>query len=171
MTVQIFNLEIPQNNNIQIIKLLAHHHWFRGVENNVNHLDELEKGVNRGFTVMTYNSDTNDLINLNTPLNVFANLIWQMTMAKLNCKGQLQRFFWNFYTTNNVTSFHKDMENNDFYSIIYNLHTTDGGTNIENKFYGDQESQVKIFNSNTLHKGIPPKQNKFRMNLNIVFKK
>jgi hypothetical protein len=171
MKVKILNLNIPTNNNIQIIKLLTNHHWFLGHENHINHLLEIEKGINRGLTVMTYNAETNDLINLNTPLNVFANLIWQMTMDKINWKGELQRFFWNFYTTDNISSFHKDMRDNDFYSIIYNLHTTDGGTNINNKFYKDNESQVKIFNSTTLHKGIQPKQDKFRMNLNIVFKK
>ena len=42
------------------------------------------------------------------------------------------------YFPRNHTDFHKDEYTDDFLSILYNPHTTDGGTFINNKFYVDK---------------------------------
>ena len=170
MSVKIFDLNIPKNTNLQIIELLANHHWFKGQDNKENRLHDLNQGINRGLSVETYHCHYPDTQDLNTPLNLFANLIYQMTLKKLEINGVLFRFYWNLYTPGDTTNLHTDMDNNNFYSIIYNLHTTDGFTLIDGQKYEDLESHVKVFNSNLLHKGSAPKNSKFRMNLNIVFK-
>ena len=169
MSVRIFNLNIPKNTNLQVIELLANHHWFKGFDNQQHRLDDLSQGIHRGFTVETYHCRDPHNQDKNSPLNLFANLIYQMTLKHLKINGVLNRFFWNLYVPGDTTDLHKDMDNNNFYSIIYNLHTTDGFTLIDGQKYEDLESHVKVFNSNLLHKGYAPKNSKFRMNLNIVF--
>ena len=68
---------------------------------------------------------------------------------------------------------HIDYEGEDedkFYTLIYNFHTTDGGTEIDGIKYPDKMGQAKVFQNNTLHKAIPCVNDKIRFNLNIIFK-
>ena len=65
---------------------------------------------------------------------------------------------------------HRDTPDQNFKSILYNLHTTDGGIKIENDFYSDKMGQAKIFNSNLIHQGFGPTNDNVRFNLNIMFK-
>ena len=55
-----------------------------------------------------------------------------------------------------------------FISAVYNLHTNDGGTQIENQFVESKESQVVLFKSEKKHKAISSKTSNFRLSLNIV---
>ena len=59
------------------------------------------------------------------------------------------------------------METHDI-SILYNFHTTDGGTSILGVKYDDVASQAKIFKSEWLHSSYPTVKDKGRVSLNIV---
>ena len=60
------------------------------------------------------------------------------------------------------------MENENFFSILYSLHTTDGGIQIEDIFYKDEMGEAKVFKSNIIHKGVGPKEIKSRFNFNAI---
>ena len=102
-------------------------------------------------------------------MNLFANLIYETALQRLEISGELHRFFWNLYVPGDISQLHLDINQDNYYSIIYNLQTTDGGTVINGHKYADKESQIKIFKSNIPHKGLGPIKFNFRMNLNIVF--
>lgn len=79
---------------------------------------------------------------------------------------------WNWYNRNSVTKFHEDMEEDNCYSIAYNLHTNDGGTefkiNDKIQFYPSIEGEALFFPSKLLHRGIAPKTTPHRFMLNIT---
>jgi len=79
------------------------------------------------------------------------------------------RFNWNYYNKSSTGTFHTDSEKPNSYSILYSIHDTDGGVQVADSFYKDVEGQAKLFSSCTQHKGIGPKDNLLRFNLNIVF--
>ncbi len=172
MDVQIIDLNIPKNINKQISTLLANHHWYKGYDLELNEnsrYNDLKQGIRRGFSVETFNGA--NPININTSLNLFANLVYETTLEKLQISGEIFRFYWNLCLPGDIFDLHTDVDKINHYSIIYNLQTTDGGTIINGHKYQDKESQVKLFQSNILHKGVSPINSQFRMNLNIVFKK
>ena len=77
------------------------------------------------------------------------------------------------YLPGQETNKHVDNDFDNSYSAIYNLNTTDGGILIGDQFYKDEESELKLFKSNTLHKGVGPnpKTSTVRFNLNFIFLK
>jgi len=75
----------------------------------------------------------------------------------------------------NKNNVHIDDDNEDFFTILYYVITSDGNTVIYNEDTSSIEvSPIKgnyvIFPSNTLHKPNPPVVNKKRIVINIVFK-
>ena len=68
--------------------------------------------------------------------------------------------------------FHEDDLQDNKFSIIYNLHDNDGGTefrlNDEIKFIQSEESKAIVFPSKIEHRGIAPKNNINRFALNMV---
>lgn len=104
-------------------------------------------------------------------LNNFGDLIY------FHCKEkskkfkieQITRFYWNLYSRSSKCIWHTDERGiNEFVSIIYNLHDNDGGTEFESGFIKSKEGEAIIFPSNLPHKGVGPKEYKWRLNLNIV---
>ena len=67
--------------------------------------------------------------------------------------------------------FKYDLQDNKF-SIIYNLHDNDGGTefkiNNEVKFYKSEESTALLFPSKIEHRGVSPTKDLNRFSLNIL---
>ena len=82
----------------------------------------------------------------------------------------LQRVYWNYYDSSAEANFHKDEFEKGFVSVVYNLHTNDGGTEIEEEFYPSVGGQAIIFPSNVNHRGRPSKSTKHRFNLNMIVK-
>ena len=74
------------------------------------------------------------------------------------------------YLKDSEGEFHTDRPSDDYLSTLYCLNPSDGGVVIDGKFYGDIESQAKVFKSNTVHKGFGPKKDNVRFNLNVTFK-
>jgi hypothetical protein len=122
---------------------------------------------NAGFSLVTYDNVSN--INVQTDLNLYAEIIFYYIKEKLKFNiHTISRIYWNYYDNSSISNYHIDRPENNFKSIIYNLHTNDGGTYIENKFFKSNESEALIFNSNIKHKGVAPIKNKHRFNLNII---
>ena len=68
--------------------------------------------------------------------------------------------------------FHMDNHEDNRFSIIYNLHDSDGGTefkiNDKVDFHKSIESQAILFPSKLYHRGVAPKTNPNRFSLNIM---
>ena len=166
--VKIINNILPKLINLDIIKILSDKSWQVGDDHaNESKLTTIMSGKYRGFVLSTYDTETShDQI-----LNIFADIIYKKILEELNAKGHLFRVMWNMYYKDQNTNLHIDNPNDGFITIIYNLHTTDGGVQIDNKFYPDLMGQAKVFDSLILHQGFGPKKDNVRFSLNIVFKK
>jgi hypothetical protein len=79
--------------------------------------------------------------NLNTdpfdPLFLWARMITSIITWKLKIESfkNIYRIHWNYYYGDQQGIGHIDKDENNFISILYNPHTTDGGTEILGKFY------------------------------------
>ena len=86
-------------------------------------------------------------------------------------KKYLDRLYWNLYSPNAVCQWHIDMGSvGEYASVVYNLHTNDGGTEFESGKIPSKEGQAIIFSSDLKHRGLAPKNNKWRLNVNLVVK-
>ena len=103
-------------------------------------------------------------------LNFFGDYISCLIQERSNFKiKDVSRFYWNLYTPQSVCQEHMDQPDIGRYiSAVYNLHTNDGGTQVENQFVTSKESQAILFRSEKIHKGISSKTSNFRLSLNIV---
>lgn len=103
-------------------------------------------------------------------LNFFAEFIFFLIQERSKFKiKNASRFYWNLYTAQSVCREHIDESNIEkCVSAVYNFHTNDGGTQIEDKFISSKESQAVVFRSEKKHKGIAAKTSNFRLSLNIV---
>ena len=175
MVTKINNI-IPFQTNRDIIQMLINEaRWkiasdvgrFEGEKPNSNANKMLDENINNaGFSYLTFDRKFNHRIN--TTLNLYGDIIFYTIKNKLKTIQTLYRIYWNYYDTSAKTTLHKDEFEDGYYSIIYNLHTNDGGTEIDNKFYPSIEGQALIFPSNILHKGIASTESKHRFNLNMI---
>lgn len=166
----IFDNVLPVESNLKILDLIAKQEWFISRDDMTMSQFETIIAHNTGLQNITYQEgkDGSDYQDINN----HAQLILDKVSDKLNIKTKPHRFFWNLYFTPSFAKPHRDWPvPNEYQTIVYNLHTTDGGTEIEGKNYKDKMGQAKVFESNLLHKGISCKKDKVRFNLNIIFKK
>jgi len=167
MKIKLLNNILTKEINNKIINELVNHHWFIAWDNVMNRGEKIFSNKNSGFSIVTMIEGKEQM---NTVLNVYGEIIFNLIIKKLKTKATLDRIFWNMYLKDSETEIHTDRPYSNCFSVVYNLHTTDGGIEINNKFYPDLEGQAKIFNSNILHKGFGPKQDNVRFNLNLIFR-
>ena len=167
------NTNIPKQTNQRILdELFNLQGWSFATDDSfkikLNTLDS-------GFSFQSYNSQ-NQNIKSHEVLNVYAGFIFDMIREKSLIKfKEIDRFYWNWYHPNSKgTKFHIDDPRDNRYSIIYNLHTNDGGTefkiNDQIKFEKSLESEAIVFPSKILHTGVAPTKDLHRFSLNIVTK-
>ena len=102
-------------------------------------------------------------------LNDFGFIITEIVCKKLNLNvKQIKRIMWNYYTQNEVGSYHCDHDQNNHYSILYSLNTSDGYIEISDEKIYDIEDEAKIFKSNLKHRGVGPIKTKYRLNLIVL---
>jgi len=162
------NTNIPNKTNIRIIEILScAGGWTFGVDNKkfnlLSHKDS-------GFMLNTYKEDQ---INAHDILNCLANLIYDVVESKCFFTfKKICRVYWNWYHPGSLMQFHDDSKLDNKYSILYNLHNNDGGTefkiNDKLKFFKSNESEAILFPSKIEHRGIAPKVNPNRFCLNIT---
>jgi len=167
MKVIILNDILPKETNIRIIEELCNHHWFIAFDKTNDRVKKIFSSKNNGFSVHTI---TNGKVDVNSILNFYGFIIFDIIKEKLKIKAEIDRLYWNMYFKGAESEIHNDKQVEGFKSVLYNLHTTDGGTEVENIFYKDLIGQAKIFDSHLLHKGIGSTQDNVRFNLNIIFK-
>ena len=170
---------LPKVENIEILKHLCIRHFQIQTEG----LDHLEKDEqiflnafdnnfrHVGYAIELYDCRKNPPENYKIdPLFIWARMVYSHCIEKLNIPNfkRLFRIHWNYYTAGQQGRGHVDKPEDNFISILYNMHTTDGGTEILGNFYQDKISQAKIFKSNWTHRGIATKTDKSRASLNIV---
>ena len=119
-----------------------------------------------GFTLLSLGTN-------NSPLEIYGYVLCDMIQNHTPIKiKNITRINWNWYNKNSVTEFHQDSIDDNYYSILYNLHTNDGGTefkiNDKVEFYPSVAGEALFFPSKILHRGIAPKTTPNRFILNIT---
>tara|TARA_R100001530_G_C4307319_1_gene152064 strand:+ start:793 stop:1305 length:513 start_codon:yes stop_codon:yes gene_type:complete len=106
----------------------------------------------------------------NLSLNTFA----AMALIKIRKEEKkffvLERVLFNYMTKDTVGQIHYDSASDDRYSFVLNLSESDGGTQIDNKFYKNNFNEGLLFKSKLLHQGVGPTNNLYRQNMALVFK-
>jgi len=168
MKLEQLNNILPKKTNKRIIAHLTNHYWFiaRDELPLMKRLEKIFSNKNSGFSLITMDKGKPQL---DSVLNVYGEMIFDIIVARLKIKATLERIFWNMYLKESEGGNHQDRPDENCLTALYNLHTTDGGVEVDGKFYGDVESQAKVFKSNTLHRGFGPKKDNVRFNLNLLF--
>ena len=124
-----------------------------------------------GLARITYSLNNLDGTINDSYLNYFADLIFfycKEYSQKYSFKKVI-RYYWNLYSRSSKCLFHTDESQvGNFVSVVYNLHSNDGGTEFETGIIPAKEGEVIIFPSHMLHRGLTPKKYKWRLSLNIV---
>jgi len=168
MRVQVLDNILPKDTNLRIIKELCNIRWYIGCDSDRDRFKKIFSEKNSGFSYTTFIDGK--IINNETILNLYGFIIFDIIVERLKIKAELFRIYWNMYLKKSEGEPHRDIEDENFKSVLYSLHTTDGGIKIENDFYLDKIGQAKIFNSNLLHQGFGPLNDSVRFNLNIMYK-
>lgn len=107
-------------------------------------------------------------------LNTLAQYIFESVMDKSKYEYhdiELVRILWNYYNRASTGIYHvdKDFTDKKYFSVIYYLHTCDGGTIIEkNPMIPSVSGNAVIFPSNLPHRGIGPTKDSARFVLNFL---
>lgn len=179
--IETFDLPVPKEINTEVINYLGNKaKWSFVVEPTAEiggRFSEVlaDKRTDAGMYQITYSHDNS--IPSTIPdhyLNNFGNWIYFFCKERTGLKIQyLERVYWNLCSPGASCKWHTDADLNGYAgyyaSIVYNLHTSDGGT----EFEGDQkilgkEGQAIVFPSHLRHHGLAPVKNKWRVSLNLV---
>jgi len=163
--VKIINNILPKKTNLDIIRILSESNWKIGTDANESKISRIFSGNHGGFVNLSYIEKTS----YDDSLNIYADIVFKKVLEELNIEGVPLRFLWNMYFKNQNGIVHRDKEEKQFISIMYNLHTSDGGIEIDGTFYPDVIGQAKVFESYVNHRGLGPKEDNVRFNLNIIF--
>tara|TARA_R110000803_G_scaffold137307_1_gene204291 strand:+ start:613 stop:1128 length:516 start_codon:yes stop_codon:yes gene_type:complete len=160
---------IPKETNKRIInELYSLKTWFFGYDENIG--DIINK-QDSGFSSITFSE--NQTFHTNDILNTYAQIIFDTIQENSFMKfKKIVRIYWNWYHPNSAMQYHVDNKKDNSFSIVYNLHDNDGGTefkiNEETKFYKSNESEALLFPSKLYHKGVSAKTSLNRFSLNII---
>lgn len=170
----IFEKIIPNNVNENICQILAYQKWYLArdnpKENEFHLIRDFEK--NRGFS-LDCNGDPND----DPILHFFAHLVFSKVSEYMfdnklieNTKGvKVDRVRYNLYLNNSYCKEHKDNPNDNYWSVVYDLHNSYSSTLVDGVKYQDKSGQAKIFKSNILHGATIDSRDNVRLNMNIIF--
>jgi len=129
-----------------------------------------------GFACVSFSDGVNNnrIDGFDETLNIYGGVILDIVQQQSIVKFKnIRRMYWNWYNQSSIgCQYHQDGIQDNKYSIIYNLHTNDGGTSfkIEDNIIFEKsiESEAIIFPSKIWHKGNPPIEDFNRFNLNII---
>jgi hypothetical protein len=170
--IEIIKNILPKEINEKIIFLmLKTENWkiAKDHNNDLALLDDLTgpMGKDYGCSLQTFNEK--EKIFIDSPLNYYAEIIYAIVRQHTKYKFlRPTRFYWNYYNSSSHTLPHKDYHEDFYASFVYNLHTNNGGTNINNEFYKSNSGEAIVFPSNIVHNGVSQTDTKGRFNLNCV---
>ena len=134
--IELIDISFPKQLNKTLISyLISNTAWRFATDLNQDELirDNITKknGFDYGFFIRTY--DVKEQHYRDDFLNNIAQTIKNMIDEKSNFNiGLIQRIYWNMYVNSSVMEYHRDQQaDNNCISIVYNLHTNDGGTNFK----------------------------------------
>jgi len=154
---------LPKKFNLEIIKHLCDFgKWSVSKDADLERIDSILQNKSSGFVYCSLDN-SNEIF-----LNTIAKIITYKISEYLNVNLRINRFMWNMYLKQQQGYTHIDTDTRNHISIIYNLNESDGGTEIDGKFYKDTNSQAKVFNSNLSHRGVGTTLDSVRFNLNII---
>ena len=180
--IETFDLPIPKEINREIINYLGNKgKWGFVLEPTPDTSDQFSEVItpnkitDGGMYQITYSrNNSNPGTITDQYLNNFGDWVYYFCKERTHLKiNYLERVYWNLYSPGASCKWHIDQAlkgYSGFYgSIVYNLHTNDGGT----EFEGDQkilakEGQAVVFPSHLRHRGLPPVKNRWRISLNLV---
>jgi hypothetical protein len=128
-----------------------------------------------GFVYYTYTMDRDwHMINSQDLargyFNNLAETMLNTALAGTDMKNpQIMRIMWNYYNRASTGIMHRDHQDQGIYSMVYNLSQTDGGTEIDGKFYAGDSGTALIFPSCLDHRGFGPRIEPRRFVLNCIF--
>ena len=163
------NTNIPKNTNQKILNnLYTSKGWYFGFDEN-NYMNKDKKDA--GLLTVTYKE--NGEYYVNDTLNTYAEVIYDIVESNSFMKfKKINRIYWNWYHPGSVMQFHMDNKEDNKFSIVYNLHNSDGGTEfkVDDKltFHKSVESEAILFPSKLYHRGVAPQINYNRFSLNIM---
>lgn len=172
--IKIIDTGVPLRTNQKIIDLLFKTRmWGIATDKQPTeqHVYDISK-PDTGFTLASYERENKNFGQSN--LNIYAEIICDILFDKLKDIKfkEIERFYWNWYNSNSMTEFHQDRVEQNKMSIIYNVHSNDGGTEIKvgdkTEFVPSVSSQAILFPSCLWHRGIASKLNPQRFSLNIL---
>ena len=175
---------LHQNDNLKILKLLLLNGRFsldRGpIKNKIynSKIDLLltstfmDTEAHRGFICKIYNNEEGEReqIEFDEPFSLYAEIILNQLSKQLKFEyKKITRIIYNYYCRNQFATEHQDGTEDNEFSLVYNITTTDGGTIIQGEKYPDKIGQAKIFKSKWWHRSWPCVKDKGRVSLNIKF--
>jgi len=168
--MKIINNILPKLTNFEICTyLLDAAIWRPTFDKKLNWKETLEH-PNQGFCLESFRDGFVNNPQHSEYLNTFAKIILNRFTEESNFqKWRIERFWWNYYNPTSITNLHQDDHRENYYSIIYNVLASDGGTEIDGVFYPDVLGQGKMFKSSLFHRGTSPVKSFIRLNLNIIF--
>lgn len=176
MTQVFDNVQDIHFNNLIINNLKESSNWKLANDySDYNVKFDLDKFSDNGFILSSYDEALQ--ISKEPFFNVSAYHIFVkvLTLANLNLNDYVPvRYLWNYYNRASTGISHTDdyhyNQNFKHYSIVYYLKKSDGGTVINGNFFEDTPGRAVLFDSNTYHYGVGPKQYSDRFLLNIMYR-
>jgi len=167
--IDLFENILSVAENISILTKLIKCPWHLAFDNSKMPIQTVFN-YDSGFNYCVFNSENNT--NIESEIKNDAIDIFKKILIKANIKDKydLIRLSWNLYFKTSKPKLHKDTNTAGFKSIVYDLHTTDGATIIGGHMIADKMGQAKMFDSEIFHRGVVPKKDNIRFNLNIIFK-
>jgi len=125
-----------------------------------------------GMSIITYSRNSAKDATIDYFLNSMGDWIFYLCQERSSFKLKyLERIYWNLYGPTARPGWHVDSRAaGEYASILYNLHTNDGGTEFESGKVISKEGRAVIFPSDLKHRGLAPRKYKWRLSLNLVVK-
>lgn len=165
--------------NIQCISELRQcGRWKLSDDENYEKINVSESKSDSGMILTSYDenlkfptaeSDVIQLSNLNAAARFILSAYLERSQYKFRNIVPVS-ILWNYYNKSSDGVEHKDIDFDNFYSIVYYLNDCDGGTYVGNDFYESKAGEAVLFKSNILHRGVGPTKSKSRYMVNLIFR-
>jgi hypothetical protein len=171
---------LHQKDNLKIVKHLLSHGHFQldrsPIKNKKYNTDAdlllnstfMDTEQHRGFLCQIKHEQQE--INFDEPFSLYSEIIVNQLSKQLKFEyKKITRIMYNYYCREQCATEHQDGTDDNEFSLVYNITTTDGGTIIQGEKYPDKGGQAKIFKSKWWHSSWPCDKDKGRVSLNIKF--
>ena len=115
----------------------------------------LETDINKSsFAKQPFSLDSNVNDFHQTDSLIYALDYWLEENKNIFKLDHLHRCMINFYTAGQNTGWHYDMDKENYYSLLYYVNDSDGGTEFKDKRYMHKENKALFFDGRLMHSPI-----------------